>query len=65
MLTASSSLSLGGSSLLICLSPLRFFGAGSRWSVGRFVILCLGAYACKQKQPAYEELLRHLNVWQD
>ena len=32
--TCSSSSSLGGSSLLICLSPLRFLGAGSRWSVG-------------------------------
>ena len=39
MLTASSSLSLGGSSLLICLSPLRFLGAGSRWSVGRLVMI--------------------------
>ena len=37
--TCSSSSSLGGSSLLICLSPLRFLGAGSRWSVGRLVIL--------------------------
>ena len=48
--TCSSSSSLGGSSLLICLSPLRFLGAGSRWSVGRLVILV--EQALQERQQA-------------
>ena len=51
--TCSSSSSLGGSSLLICLSPLRFLGAGSRWSVGRLVIFM--EQALQKRQQA----LRH------
>ena len=54
MLTGSPSLSLGGSSLLICLSPLRFLGAGSRWSVGRFVIVYTDAWPSQGEQPALE-----------
>ena len=49
LLTSSPSLSLGGSSLLICLSPLRFLGAGSRWSVGRLVILSESRSCSKHK----------------
>jgi hypothetical protein len=37
---SSSSLSLGGSSRLIWRSPARFFALGSRWSVGRFDMVC-------------------------
>ena len=51
--TCSSSSSLGGSSLLICLSPLRFLGAGSRWSVGRLVILV------EQVLQKRQQALRH------